>query len=167
MIVSEARGRADLATPKIIADEQMINKELYERSKTSTISALNLLTSYLKKGEQVPSRTVEKNTIQGEGSWSPMYVDEPMFFVFLHRHPKEIESLPEYVACTKLMKSDGTITKQLDGPIGTYAMTVRQTAWDYLSRFAIDQLALHSGQNIFDSNIFDTNVWRSGTILLQ
>src|SRR5437870_2843889 len=95
-------------------DEQMMNKEFYERSRTSTISVLNLLMSYLKKVEQVPSGTVEKNTIQSEGSWSTVYVNEPMFFVFLHRHPKEIESLPEYVACTKLMKSDGTITKQLD-----------------------------------------------------
>src|SRR5207244_9717173 len=38
---------------------------------------------------------------------------------------------------------------------GTYAMTIRQTAWDYLNRFATDQLALHSSQNIFDNNIFD------------
>jgi len=134
-------------------DEQMMNKEFYERSKTSTISVLNLLTSYLKKVEQVPSGTVEKNTIQSEASWSTVYVDEPMFFVFLHRHPKEIASLPEYVACTKLMKSDGTITKQLDGLVGTYAITVRQTAYPCELDLSIGRAARRRGIPITHSRL--------------
>lgn len=132
-----------------------INRELYEKTRAFVISALKLLISYLHKGEQVPYRIVEKNIIRKEGTWSTTHIPQPLYFVLVERHRKEVESLPEYKACIEVMRSDITISKHLDCLVGFWNRRVRIIPWEYLSHFLTKQLAQLSERFEFDAEYFD------------
>ena len=136
-------------------NQEPINREFYERNKAFIISAIKLLNSYLRNGEQVPYIIIEKNKIEKDGSWSITHRLQPQYVVLVERHRKELESLPEYRACIKVMRSDPIISKHLDCLIGTWDRRVRRKAWDYLRHFLIKQLEQLSEKFAFDPETFD------------
>jgi len=135
--------------------QKPINREFYQKVRAFVISALPIVTSSLQKGEQVPYLTEEKITMEKEGSWSTTRVPQPLYFILLERHRKEIESLPEYAACMEAMQSDTTISKHVDSLVGTSSQQIRRTSWDYLSYFVTKQLSQYPRRFEFDTMTFD------------
>lgn len=132
-----------------------INREFYEQTRAFVISALKLLASYLHKGEEVPYAIAEKIKIEKEGSWSTTHIPQPLYFVFVDKHRKELESLPEYKQCIKLMRSDTTMSKHVDCLVGTWDSRILRTPWEYLSYFLTKQLSQFSERFKFDPETFD------------
>jgi len=133
---------------------KLINKEFYEKTKAFVVSSLELLISFLHKGEDVPYTIVYKTKIKGN-LWSLDIVDEPLYFAFVDRHRKEIESLPECAACVDVMHSDITISKHLDCLVGTKSRCSPRTAWEYLRYFLTKQLPERFDAKTFDRMYYD------------
>ncbi|MFQ5819347.1 MAG: hypothetical protein ACE5I5_05110 [Candidatus Heimdallarchaeota archaeon] len=135
--------------------QKPINNEFYEKTKNFVISAVDLLNSYLDKGEQIPSRIVEKNKIEKNGFWRTFHEFQPLYSSLFTRHKKELQSLTEYEACINVMCSDSTITKHIDCLIGTWNIRTRITAWDYLCHFFMKLLNKRGKRFLFDLATFD------------
>lgn len=137
-------------------NRNIINEDLYEKSKAFVISAMNLLISYLQKGEKIPSIMVEKNRIEKDGSCRIEYVQKPIFSILTYNHMKEIESLPEYQRCVEVMRKDATISKHLDCLVGTSNSRIHRTAWDYLDYLLMRQLSGDLNRFEFDLQNFNS-----------
>ena len=98
---------------------EVLKKEFYEAAKAFVIVAMRLLVSYLKQGENIPSTTVEKNTVEKEGSFRTDYVEQSLFSLLIFSHMKQIQDLPEYNTCVRVMREDQTISKHMDCLVGS------------------------------------------------
>jgi len=135
--------------------DKPINRDFYEKTKAFVVSALKLLISYLQKGEQVPYIIVEKHKIEAEGVWTTTHLPQPLYFEFVDRHRKDMESLPEYDDCITAMRTNTTISKHLDCLVGTWHSRSHMTEWDYLSDFLTHQLLQLPERVEFNPETFD------------
>lgn len=87
------------------------NENLHRGARAFVISTLRMLSSLLQAGEKIPHVTRERFEFYGYGDYSYGPVSRPDYYVFLERHRKEIENLPEYAACKQLMASDPVVSK--------------------------------------------------------
>ncbi len=131
-----------------------LNKEFYEKTRTFVTSALALLDSYLKKGEEIPYNISTRLSLE-DGVQRTVAVRQPLYSVFVGEHRDELEHLAEYEACVSFMHLDTVISKHLDSLVGTPYTATRREAWDYLSYFLQYQLAQASDSLEFNAELFE------------
>lgn len=132
------------------------------RAKTQelTEAAFRLLSSSLAKGERIPQRTVEVHKITGPGAWSKDYEARPEYYIFVDRHRKEIEALPEFGDWMHAMRADPTITKHFESLVGTSHGSIGRSAWEYFVHLLLKQLSSSGDKCEFDAETFDQSYRR-------
>jgi len=98
----------------------------------------------------------EKFEIEKEGTCKTIYEQQPLFVIPLYRHREELENLPEYQACMKVMTSDPAITKQLNVLVGFCNSQYRRTAEEYLEYLVSKQFPMNTETIEFNPTLFDS-----------
>lgn len=105
--------------------KEIKNKGFYQKCKGFITSAFRLLEVYLKKGESIPEMTIQDISLKSESVWEypfRRFLDLPLFVL---RHEKSIEELPEFIDCKRYMFEEESIKKHLDHIVGySHAQTV-------------------------------------------
>ena len=131
----------------------IVNPELQEKTRILLRSALGLLTTFVEEGESIPERIKEVHKIVGPGGWSKDYEPRPESSIFIYRHSKEIEGLPEYSPWLQAMRADPVVSRHLDSLVGTSQGGIRRTAFEYLLHMLVKQVQLWPAR--FDEDAFD------------
>ncbi|MGB8657748.1 MAG: hypothetical protein WCE90_08190 [Candidatus Zixiibacteriota bacterium] len=105
--------------------EEIKNKVFYQKCKGFITSAFRLLEVYLKKGESIPETIIQDISLKSESEWEYPFRRFLFLPLFVLRHERSIEELPEFIDCKRYMFEEESIKKHLDHIVGySHAQTV-------------------------------------------
>lgn len=132
----------------------MLNKELFAKIHDFVVSSSRLLNSFLEKGEEIPYKIVEKYEVKERGSWSMNYVTQPFILPFILRHEKDIENLPEFKICVRLLRTEPQVSDHLDKLVGIEGGgSFRRTVWDFMWYFLTPMFEKYLKESKFDQQL--------------
>ncbi len=114
-----------------------------------------LLGSFFKRGERIDEEIAEVHKIISPGGWSKDYRPKPRYWLFINRHERDIQAVPEFSAWLEAMRADESITKHLDNIVSTVQGGIRRTAWEYAAHLLVKQFSAEPTSFEFDANAFD------------
>ena len=97
---------------------QVKNKVFYEKCKSLMIGAFGLLKKYLEKGESIPQEIIQDISMKSDSEWAYRSRFVPDLSLFVFRHTKELEQLPEFIDCKRYMLKEENINKHLNHLVG-------------------------------------------------
>jgi len=110
------------------------NKEFYESAKSFVVAAIQLLDTRL------PRIDTTKHT-------SPWYYIRSLW--------EQIQNLPDYIACNRIMHNDPLLSKQIDCLVGSWHGAYHMTVFEYLGHLLSKQFANNYEKTAFSLERFN------------
>ena len=136
-------------------DFKAVNQKFYDSARAFVTAGLSLVVEYLNEGGKVPSRIVQKSTIQGSSCHTD-YVERPDLWLLVFKLESRLQSLPEYTACVDIMKADYGISRHIDCLVGTWNMHSCIAPGQYLNVILVKQLNHFLEKTEFDLQTFES-----------
>src|SRR5438552_619731 len=138
-------------------NQGVVNEDFHAKTKRLVESAIGLLNSFVKQGEEIPLQISETYKVTGPGGWSMEYEDKPDYDKLILHHEKEIQALPEFQLWAEAASTDPAVSKHIGHLLGTRRGMINRSPWEYLSHLILAQFSAEHELPAFDSETFKNN----------